>query len=127
MILCICTNAAAGGSVEMHEWIKTQGCPPFTEIIHSTVAINGRFQLLKWLIKYQNFPWKKTNICKAAARGGSVDMLEWLQFQGCPPFDENVCKIAAFKGHFQLLNQLREDQNYPVRDGCRMYYLACTK
>lgn len=70
-------------------------------------AAKGRqFELLKWMKENGPQPctWNDLTPC-AAAKHGSVEILEWLRAEGCP-FGSNVGLGAAGGGHIPVLKWL---------------------
>ena len=47
------------------------------------------------------------NLCTSAAKGGQLEVLEWLRENECP-WDKNTCKEAASGGHLEVLMWARE-------------------
>lgn len=48
--------------------------------------------------------------CYYAAKGGSLDMLQYLRSKGFP-WDEDICNVAAQKGHFSIVK-------WALQNGC---------
>jgi hypothetical protein len=77
-------------------------------VLARVAAKTGNVPILRWL-KIEHTLTKPTGrsffnytICKRAACGGSVELLEWLVMQ-CACWGPEVCKGAAKKGHLQVL------------------------
>ena len=48
------------------------------------------------------------NLCTSAAKGGQLEVLEWLRENECP-WDKNTCEEAAYSGHLEVLQWAREN------------------
>src|SRR5579872_2555300 len=60
----------------------------------------GYLSLIQWL---WNLEYKfRPSTCAAAAQGGNLKVLEWLNINGCP-WDYTTSEMAAKYGHFDLL------------------------
>ena len=54
-------------------------------------------------------PWDERT-CAGAARGGHLDVLQWLRANGCP-WDVYTCSYAADGGHLAVLQ-------WAISNGC---------
>ena len=70
---------------------------------------------LKWA-RANGCPWNK-DTCKAAARGGHLEVLQWARTNGCP-WDKDTCKAAAWGGHLEVLGWARAN-------GCPWNVFTC--
>lgn len=78
-----CQAAARCGSVEWMEWLVANGCL-VDESVFAAAAGDGHFDLMKHMRANANtYPWDHTTF-ESAACFGNVEILQWLQDQGCP-------------------------------------------
>ncbi|QDZ20132.1 ankyrin repeat domain-containing protein [Chloropicon primus] len=100
-------GAAAGGHVELLEWLRSEGCG-FDEETCSAAAYGGRIDVLQWLRSQDPpCPWDMYTCCYAA-EGGHLDVLQWLRSQDPPcDWDEETCAGAASGGHLDVLKWAR--------------------
>jgi hypothetical protein len=126
-------SAAQSGSVPMLRYLKSQGFEFNKETCRET-AESGHLAALKYLREEAGCPWHAYHIANKAARGGSMEMLQWcLQQPGtratckamkwaasrgdvamCEflhslqcPMDESACEHAIIGGHLSTLRWLR--------------------
>ncbi|UPR03967.1 hypothetical protein HOP50_14g72980 [Chloropicon primus] len=88
-------GAAAGGHIEILEWLKSEGCK-FNEETCSCAAEGGHLDVLQWA-RSQNPPcdWDERT-CYCAARGGHLEILKWARSQDPPcPWDPEDCVRVA--------------------------------
>ena len=72
-------------------------------------AKGGHLDVLKWL-RSQNCHWSE-DTCRDAASGGHLDVLKWLRSQDPPcPWNEWTCRTAAKRGHLDVLKWLRSQK-----------------
>ena len=50
----------------------------------------------------------KMYICRCAAWGGHLEVLQWARENDCP-WDEETCAFAAYGGHLEVLKWAREN------------------
>ena len=77
---------------------------PWTRIVCEGAARGGHLQILQW-VRAQNPPcyWDERT-CASAAEGGELTTLQWLRAQDPPcPWDEQTCAMAAKGGHLEIL------------------------
>lgn len=91
--------------------------PVVSERFLSVCARNGYWSLLRWshgslLIGDSGHATVKTHftdrVCSSAARGGHLEVLQWLRSIGCP-WDSYTCSSAANGGHLDVLTWAREN------------------
>jgi hypothetical protein len=75
----MCT-AAEHGHTNMCQSLRAQRCP-WSETVTRLSAAGGFTELLRWLMN-NGCPWDAYELCRAAAIGGSIDVLTYLQQQG---------------------------------------------
>ena len=71
----------------------------------TSAAKGGQLEVLEWL-RENECPWDK-NTCEAAS-GGHLEVPMWARENDCP-WDENTCKEAACGGHLEVLQWAREN------------------
>ena len=108
-----CSNAVAGGHLELLKWAREQGCPVNQHVcIHKAIEC-GHLDVLRWLHHNQKFTIPK-DACLIAASRGHLDMLKWLhEYQHYCRLDERSCTMAASRGHLRVLKWLN-DKNCPL-------------
>ena len=88
-----CAHAAAIGSLETVQWLRSQDCP-WDEHSCEAAAFGGHFEVLKWL-RSEDCPWD-AGVCAAAAETGHFEVLKWLRSQDPPcPWDEDTWAWAS--------------------------------
>ncbi|QDZ25672.1 hypothetical protein A3770_18p81900 [Chloropicon primus] len=101
-------GAAAGGHIEILEWLGSEGCR-FDWSTCSSAARGGHLDVLKWLRSQDPpCPWN-WRTCEYAAGGGHLAVLQWARSQDppCPWGDEDTCWRAAQGGHLDVLKWAR--------------------
>jgi len=93
--------AAAGGHREVLEWAIAQGCPRDARAC-AGAASAGDSATLRWLHE-QGFEWD-VRCYVAAAEGGHLDVMRYAREHGCDWGAGNqVCRAAARRGSVALL------------------------
>jgi len=107
----ICTNEAALATAAARhnrrdalDWIRARD-KPFGESVCAQAAKGGHLDLLQWLRGECNAPWD-ADTCTNAARRGHLELLQWARENGCP-WDDGACEYAAASGHFSIVKWLR--------------------
>ena len=95
----VCRSAARFGSLEMLQWVRSQGCP-WDEWTCSSAGERGHLEVLQWA-RGQGCPWDDFT-CSEAARGGHLEVLQWARSEGCP-WTKQTCTEAARGGHLEVL------------------------
>jgi hypothetical protein len=117
-----CADAAYGGHLDILEYlIKDRSVwwhrylpLPWDETTLSSAVAGGHVDVLEWLIGH-NAPGSRqldAGLCKAAAKGGQLRMLQALVAHGCKCDDEAICIEAAAAGNVQML-QWAMQQGFP--------------
>ena len=75
-------------------------------IVCSAATSAGNVELLQWL-QAEGCPWDEYT-CTSAAEKGHLSVLQWLRSQGCP-WSGSVCSVAAFHGHLHILQWARDN------------------
>jgi hypothetical protein len=101
----ICTDAAAGGSMEVLLYLKQQGCA-FNEYTLMGAAWRGQLAICEYLVAEQ-CPSDIT-ACAAAARGGHLKTIRFLHENGCPWELSTISLRAAESGSVELLQYLKQ-------------------
>ena len=78
-------------------------------------ALGGQLEVLMWL--NENGCSCDEGICKAAARGGHLEVLKYAHEKVCP-WDERTCSAAARGGHLDVLK-------YAHEQGCSWDWRTC--
>jgi hypothetical protein len=78
-------------------------------------AKGGHLDVLQW-VRLNGCPWD-AETCVAAAMGGHREVLQWLHMNGCP-WNDRTCVGAARSGHLGMLQWAREN-------GCPWNWLTC--
>lgn len=107
--------AAKHGNLELLKWTQSQNPPGvLSENTSMIAAAGGHVNILQWLHAH-GCPWNQ-DVMYVAAAGGHMSVFEWVNFQtplrtlrsGVPPLGfvhskERIYGIAAERGHFQVL------------------------
>jgi hypothetical protein len=93
--------AAVTGSVAMCKYLHEQQCP-WNEGATHIAAINGHVHLLRCLVD-NDCPWDAYDLCLAAAEGGSVEVLTYLQQQGMLTDAEMMTLLLDVAAHYNKL------------------------
>ena len=72
-------------------------------------ARGGHLEVLQW-VRAQGCPWDEGTCCEAS-KGGHLEVLQWAREQGCP-WDEDTCWGAFEGGHLEVL-QWAQEQGCP--------------
>ena len=108
------------GNMDVLVWIKNNNRSKWEEQCHNVrngnyyfnvmpcveAAKGGQLEVLQWL--HQNGSPSNVHTCRAAAEDGHFEILKWLHQNGCP-WDEQTCDAAARSGRFDILIWLREN------------------
>jgi hypothetical protein len=111
--------AARSGSVSMLRWLGTEGGCEFTRSTCAAAAAAGQLAALQHL-RSAGCDWEEEAISCYAARGGSIELIEWLRPQEGVVIGANVLAAAAGCGHTTLCEHLRSV-------GCAWNVSACTQ
>lgn len=126
----ICVYAAEGGHVDVLQWLRTQGCVWYPNICDAAAA-GGHLALLQWARAYEfghiftshedgeritfipgtpdtpgsmhRHMHRHRHTCTAAARGGHLDVLQWLRTGGITGYPPTWVP-GSTSGYFMLLN-----------------------
>ena len=147
-----CYFAAAGGHLEVLQWVRANGCPWNENTLHAALK-NNHLEVYKWAkdngcptddsicwaaakignLELVRETYRRTcrrMVCNWAAKGGHMDILNYLRERGCV-WDETVTSGAAKGGHFELLKWLRQEDcpwdKYTVRNAAKNGHLNILK
>jgi hypothetical protein len=101
----ICCRAAVSGHVELMRYLKQQGCV-LSEGAMCTAAARGFLRMCQYL-RAEQCPWEKY-ACTTAAGGFHLDTLRWLHEQGCPWGVYDVRYAAATGGYVCVLAYVQD-------------------
>jgi Ankyrin repeats (3 copies) len=89
--------AASKGHRAMCEFLHAQQCPWDFSATYCA-AVSGHTDLLRWLVD-SGCPWDAVQLCEAAAQGGSVEVLVYLQQQlGLPTSAARLRDMLYYAG-----------------------------
>lgn len=92
-------TAMQGGDRETFHWLGWNGFAKVEEMC-AKAALHGHKDYLECV-----WEWGHTFeplIASAAARGGNLEILQWLRLKKCP-WDKTVCSSAARMGHIEIV------------------------
>ena len=81
----------------------------FITAVLKCVIFNGNLDVLVWVMTKTVRAWirryRHTYLCNVAAKGGQLEVLQWLRSEAGGEFywNETTCKIAAENGHLEVL------------------------
>mmetsp|Transcript_10614 Transcript_10614/g.30212 ORF Transcript_10614/g.30212 Transcript_10614/m.30212 type:complete len:257 (+) Transcript_10614:128-898(+) len=101
---CIMSLRDMCASLELLQWALGQGSPFIPPSICSAAASGGHLDVLKWL-QLHGHDCATWNTAFMAASGGHTEALEWAHAQGAP-LDDSMCSAAAGGGHLPLVQWL---------------------
>jgi Ankyrin repeats (3 copies) len=117
--------AAESGNIELMAWVLQQpGTRSDDRSVKSAAAPRGLTPACQQSPS-QQFPWDE-KWTQAAARGGHVALLRWLMDNGCPWSARELWKAAAEGGSVEVLAFLQQQglQSRRVSDGTELLHIA---
>ena len=90
------------------DWAVSCGVWPSSEYFAAALAAGGSVAAVERAIELYPYPYMSPSWCTGAAKGGRLEVLEWLREKGCP-WDSCTCSWAAWGGHLEVLKWLREN------------------
>ena len=75
-----------------------------SEDLIAWAARSGNLELVKWL-QGEGCDWGHS-VCASAARSGKLEVLKWLRVNGCP-WNEGTCACATYFGQVETLRWAR--------------------
>ena len=99
-------EAAERGCLSTLRSLHRRGRAELTVNLCTSAAKGGQLEVLEWL-RENECPWDE-DTCWAAAKGGHLEALQWARANDCP-WDEYTCREAAFGGHLEVLQWAREN------------------
>jgi len=111
-----CSNAARSGNIRLLEWLRARGTP-WDETTAHVAAERMGLGAFRWIVADNGCPYTPTLAAFHAARGGKVQVLEYICANAAPPIDNNMMWMtaAARRGHVHVL-QWAEAHGYPWRE-----------
>jgi hypothetical protein len=97
-------TAAFGGCTDILAYLKQRGMT-LTEDLVEYAALNGQWSALQYL-RNEGLEWTSAT-CVTAARMGHLTLLQQLRQQGCPWDADNIGIPAARGGNVQMLQWLK--------------------
>jgi hypothetical protein len=91
------TAAAAGGQVDVLEWLERNGYEGFAHADWSAAAISGKYEVLEWRLRKELGPDSKS-IALGLARKGDLKKLQWVLADMKCLWDNQVVSVAAEEG-----------------------------
>lgn len=119
--LCVCSHAAAEGSIECLRYVREQGCCEWRD--NSSLPLipaiwKGQTSCVEYALQHGYPISQEYDIyCYVAARMGFIYILKLLHAAGSP-FNEHTCSEAAYNGHLDCVQYLHEN-------GCPWYKCIC--
>ena len=99
-------EAAERGCLSTLRSLHRRGRAELTVNLCTSAAKGGQLEVLEWL-RENECPWDEET-CTEAASGGHLEVLQWARENGCP-WDEETCSEAASGGHLETLKWAREN------------------
>jgi hypothetical protein len=99
-------NAAASGNVQLMAWLLQQPGTHLSGMVMHIAVEHGHTDLCRFL-REQQCPWDASSP-RGAARGGHIDLLHWLLDSGCPYDEYSLCTAAAAGGSMQVLMYVQQ-------------------
>jgi hypothetical protein len=100
--------AAESDNVELVAWLLQQLDMAASAGVMSAAAAEGQTAMCQFL-RSQQCPWDEESTNKAAS-GGHIDLLRWLVDNGCPWWERQLCLAAAYGGSIQVLTYLQQQR-----------------
>jgi hypothetical protein len=97
-------RAAARGDVDAVDWFGVGDYDLHHTRLYASAARGGQLQVLQWL-RDRGCAWDSST-CAAAAGGGHLGVLQWARANGCA-WDAYTCSSAAAGGHLGVLQWAR--------------------
>ena len=99
-------HAANLGYLSLLKDRHTRGVLQSKRCLCKAAARSGQLEVLQWA-RESNCPWDYMT-CAYAAKGGHLEMLKWARENGCP-WNSLTCEGAAEGGHLDVLKWAREN------------------
>jgi hypothetical protein len=91
-----CAMAARYNQLGALQYLRAAGCE-WGLLVTDAAAETASFETLRWAREH-GCPWDSATICEAAARGGSVQVLQYLQQRGMVITDEQLSAMLNAAG-----------------------------
>ena len=112
----LCCNAATGGSVELMQYLRDEGCSVISTTVMKAAAAAGQLKMVQYL---QSIGGELAEtVMDAAARGAHMHVLTWLRERECPYNLTTLWLVAHKVSKAELLYWLLDEfgaaiaQNY---------------
>jgi hypothetical protein len=99
-------HAALSGNVELMTWLLQQPGTELSVIVMRFAAFKGHRAMCEYLHSQQS-PWDK-ECTHDAATSGNLVLLQWFMDNGCPWNAVRLCRAAAEGGSVEVLNYLQQ-------------------
>ena len=117
----ITEHSAQNGALWVLEFVKREGkLPSSLSVELHAAAIGGHVEIMRWLESNGADLKQHKDLCGSAATGGSLDCLKLARARGCP-FDNYTCFRAAIHGHVHSLAWLI-DNGAPLGEAFHYYF-----
>jgi hypothetical protein len=103
---CVTVNAADSGNVELMAWVLQQPGTKLYSKAMSNAALRGDLAMCQFLYE-QKCPWSKTPPCEAAY-GCYLEILRWLVDNSCPYDAHSLCMYAVRGGSIDVMTYLQQ-------------------
>jgi hypothetical protein len=105
----VSVSAAQAGCVQMLQWLREQGCFLSAQTLYSAAATPNSIHVLVYLSE-AGVPFSKNHdLCRAAAGAGDAEQLEWLYNHGATLSDD-VVWFAARGGSVDVFDWLQQQE-----------------
>jgi hypothetical protein len=102
----IAEHAARSGSIEVLQYLRQQSRAVFTNHTIYNAACGGHIAACDYL-RSEGIPWTPS-ACEGAARHNHLDTVAWLREQGCPYNHYKTMLAAAEGGSVSILTYLQQ-------------------
>ena len=106
-------EAAAGGNVELVEWLLAEGigqdiCRDQATVMCAAAAEHGHLEVLRWARENGYLSRDRSAVCAQAAHGGHLEILQWLHANRCC-MCKATCEEATYRYDVEMLRWAREN------------------
>lgn len=113
---------AEGGNKATYIWAASTPYVRFEDKqvqdqVSAAAAKGGKLDMLQWLHDKKGFAVNHNTVVAAAARNGDQKMLEWLVSKGGAKLDHQVCHIAARNGDLKMIEWALKNGAPPLDTG----------
>ncbi|KAF4142663.1 Ankyrin repeats (many copies) [Phytophthora infestans] len=100
-------DAAAGGHMEMLQWIYDQSYGGCSDNALEGAAKNGRLDMVQWLVE-KGITKGSREAVQAACSEGHLSVVRWLLERGNVPYPHFAMNCAVRQGHLNIVKYLGE-------------------